>query len=324
MSYVFVDVDTGIDDAMALVYLLASPDVDVVGIASTGGNIDVEQVCANNLGLLELCRATAVPVSKGADRPLRGQWPQHSAFHGPTGVGYAELPPTQRRLTAYDATTAWVEAAHAHPGTLIGLVTGPLTNLALALRAEPELPGMLGQLVIMGGVFGDDADPQADPLAEWNIRVDPEAANEVFAGWSGRRRLPIVCGLDLTRQVVMTPDMMAGLASAGTASGPSALIEVLEDAMRFYVESHETRGHGYGAFMHDPLAAAVALDPHLVTTRTATVDVELVDTPRRGVTVADWSGSREPNALVGVGVDPVTFFDRFIGRVGAFANRLSP
>ena len=91
--------------------------------------------------------------------------------------------------------------------------------------------------------------------------------------------------------------------------------------MRFYFEASRTRGHGYLAYMHDPLAAAVALDPGLVATRPATVDVEL--TEPRGVTVADWSGAREPNAQVGVDVDPAVFFDRFIGRVGPFTQRLN-
>jgi purine nucleosidase len=300
---------------MALVYLLASADAEVIGIASTGGNIHVEQVCANNLGLLELCRAPTIPVSKGADEPLCGHWPHHSKFHGPKGLGYAELPRTDRRLTGYDATEAWVAAAHAHPGDLIGLVTGPLTNLALALRAEPALPALLRRLVIMGGAFGDDA----NPMAEWNIRVDPEAASEVFAGWAGQQQLPVVCGLDLTQRVAMTPDILARLA---TASGPSPLIPVLEDAMRFYFESHEVRGHGYVAYMHDPLAAAVALDPPLVSTRAATVDIELADSLTRGVTAADWTGDRKANALIGVDVDPALFFDRFIERVGPFARQL--
>ena len=316
MNRVFVDVDTGIDDAVALVYLLASADADVVGIASTGGNIHVEQVCANNLGLLELCRAPDIPVSQGADEPLCGQWPHHSKFHGPKGLGYADLPGTDRRLTGYDATAAWVAAARSHPGDLVGLVTGPLTNLALALRAEPALPTLLRRLVIMGGAFGDDT----NPMAEWNIRVDPEAASEVFAGWAGQQQLPIVCGLDLTRRVAMTPEILAALAAEGS---PSALIPVIEDAMRFYFESHEVRGHGYVAYMHDPLAAAVALDPQLVSTRAATVDIELADVPTRGVTVADWSGDRKPNALIGVGVDPAVFFDRLIERVGPFARRLA-
>ena len=323
MNAVFVDVDTGIDDAMALIYLLASADAEVVGIASTGGNIHVEQVCANNLGLLELCRAPTIPVSKGADEPLCGRWPHHSKFHGPTGLGYAELPRTDRWLTGHDATAAWVAAAHAHPGDLIGLVTGPLTNLALALRAEPALPRLLRRLVIMGGAFGDDT----NPMAEWNIRVDPEAASEVFTGWAGQQQLPIVCGLDLTRRVAMTPDLLARLAAT---SGPSPLTQVIENAMRFYFESHEVRGHGYVAYMHDPLAAAAALDPQLVSTRAATVDIELADTPTRGVTVADppqtgdtpRPGDRKANALIGVDVDPAAFFDRFIERVGPFARRL--
>jgi purine nucleosidase len=318
VNAVFVDVDTGIDDAVALVYLLASSEADVVGIASTGGNIHVDQVCANNLGLLELCKAPSIPVSKGADDPLCGRWPHHSKFHGPKGLGYAELPRTERRLTDHDATQAWVAAARSRPGDLIGLVTGPLTNLALALRAEPALPKLLRRLVIMGGTFGDEA----NPMAEWNIRVDPEAASEVFAGWAGQQQLPIVCGLDLTRRVAMTPEILARLSAAGDAAGPSPLVRMIEDAMRFYFESHEDRGHGYVAYMHDPLAAAVAIDPRLVSTRAATVDIELADTQARGVTIADWSGNRKANALIGVRVDPAEFFDRLIERVGPFARRL--
>ncbi|MCV7075232.1 nucleoside hydrolase [Mycobacterium szulgai] len=303
---VFADVDTGIDDALALIYLLASPEAALVGIASTGGNIPVDQVCANNLGLLELCSAPAIPVSKGADEPLRGQWPERGNFHGPKGLGYAEGPPTARRLTDYDATTAWVRAAHAFGGELIGVVTGPLTNLALALRAEPALPTLLSRLVIMGGAFEDQQ------LAEWNIRVDPEAAGEVFAGWAGQQRLPIVCGLELTQRVAMTPEILARL------SGPSPVIRFIEDALRFYFESHRARGHGYLAYLHDPLAAAVALDPELVATCPATVEITTV-----GATVADWSPNREANAHIGIDVEPAAFFDRFIGRVAAFAGAYS-
>jgi purine nucleosidase len=102
------------------------------------------------------------------------------------------------------------------------------------------------------------------------------------------------------------------------------LIRVIEDAMRFYFEFHYDQGEGYLAHLHDPLAAAVALDPDLVSSRPATVDVELTGRLTRGMTVADWSGrwGRAPNALIGVEVDPTAFFDRFIGRVGPFARRL--
>jgi purine nucleosidase len=124
----------------------------------------------------------------------------------------------------------------------------------------------------------------------------------------------------------MTPAIFTRLAeAAGSASAASnPLIRVLEDAMRFYFEFHEAHGEGYLAHLHDPLAAAVALDPALVQTRTATVDVELAGMLTRGMTIADWSGrwGRPPNAQVGVDVDPGAFFDRFIERVGAFARPL--
>lgn len=306
MSAVFADVDTGIDDALALIYLLAS-GADVVGIASTGGNIAVDQVCANNLGLLELCRAPDIPVSGGADAPLGGQGPRRDNPHGPQGLGYAGLPPTGRRLVDDDAATAWVRAAHRYPGALIGLATGPLTNLALALRAEPALPTLLRRLVIMGGVF-DGQSP-----AEWNIRVDPEAAAEVFAVWAAcAGHPPVVCGLDLTRQVAMTPDILERL------SAPTAVTRFIEDAIRFYFEVHRDHGHGNVAYLHDPLAAAAALDPEVITTRPARVEVDLIGA--RGATRADWT--LEPNALIGVGVDTTAFFDRFVERIIAFARRV--
>jgi len=323
---VFVDVDTGVDDALALVYLLASPDADVVGIASTGGNVAVDQVCENNLGLLELCGITDIPVSKGSDETLTGPIRAPSAVHGTKGLGYADLPPTDGRLTDYDSATAWVRAAHAFPGELIGVATAPLTNLTLALRAEPALPTLLRRLVIMGGAY--DYRGNTTPVTEWNIGVDPEAAAEVFAAWSVNvvepQRLPILCGLDLTRRIAMTPEHLARLATAAGSNSANPLIRLIDDAMRFYMEAYHGLGHGYVAHLHDPLAAAVALDPQLIATQPATVDVELTGTLTRGMTVTDWAGrwGREPNAHIGIGVDPTVFFDRFIERVGPFARRL--
>jgi purine nucleosidase len=348
---VFVDVDTGVDDAMALAYLFASDDADVVGIASTAGNVPVQQVCRNNLALLQLCGISDIPVAKGSDVPLSA--PLHTAedTHGPEGMGYAQLPATDLKLAQYDAAQAWVSAARAFPGELIGVATGPLTNLALALRKEPKLPTLLRRLVIMGGAF--DYRGNTTPVAEWNISVDPEAAAEVFAAWglpAGRSgatgestqppgHVPIVLGLNLTEHIAMTPALLSRLATEAESSSlpmsvldgrgtrsvaSNPLIAVLEDAMRFYFEFHYDQNEGYLAHLHDPLAAAVALDPDLVQCRATTVDVELTGTLTRGMTIADWSNrwGREPNALIGVGVDPDAFFDRFITRVGAFARRL--
>jgi purine nucleosidase len=236
-----------------------------------------------------------------------------------------------------------VRAARAYPGELVAIATGPLTNLALALRIEPTLPKLLRRLVIMGGAF--DYRGNTTPVAEWNISVDPESAAEVFAVWSAAwglqppKHIPIVLGLNLTENIAMTPALLSRLATAAESSSmpmsvlddrgtrsvaSNPLIAVLEDAMRFYFEFHFDQGEGYLAHLHDPLAAAVALDPDLVECRPAAVDVELTGTLTRGMTIADWSNhwGREPNALIGVGVDPAAFFDRFITRVGAFAQRL--
>lgn len=334
---VFVDVDTGVDDAMALAYLFGSPDAEVVGIASTAGNVGVHQVCENNLGLLQLCGRSEVPVSKGAEAPLSAPLRTAEDTHGPQGLGYARLPAPTAELTAYDAAQAWVRAARAHPGELIAVATGPLTNLALAVRAEPALPRLVKRLVIMGGAF--DYRGNTTPVAEWNVSVDPEAAAEVFAAFSDADELPIVLGLNLTENIMLTPELLGALAdAAGSPSRPlsehdergaastatNPLIRVLEDAMRFYFEFHHDCGEGYLAHLHDPLAVAVALDPELVRCRPAPVDVELTGTLTRGMTIADWSlrWGRQPNALIGVDVDPTAFFDRFIARVGAFARQL--
>ena len=176
-----------------------------------------------------------------------------------------------------------MRAAREHPGELIGLVTGPLTNLALAMRLEPALPRLLRRLVIMGGAF--DYRGNTTPVAEWNISVDPESAAEVFTVWGAAwgldmpTHLPIVLGLNLTENIAMTPSILSRLAAAaGSATTPMSvlddrgtrsaasnpLIRVLEDAMRFYFEFHFDQGEGYLAHLHDPLAAAVALDPDLV------------------------------------------------------------
>lgn len=158
-------------------------------------------------------------------------------------------------------------------------------------------------------------------------------------GAEATEHLPIVLGLNLTEHIAMTPMLLSRLAAAAESSSipmsvldnrgtksvaSNPLIAVLEDAMRFYFEFHFDQNEGYIAHLHDPLAAAVVLDPDLVRCRRVTVDVELTGTLTKGMTIADWSNrwGREPNALVGVGVEPEAFFERFIARVGAFAKKL--
>ena len=117
-------------------YTDRAPDAGRWGIASTAGNVPVQQVCRNNLGLLELCQITGVPVSRGSEQPVSTPLRTAEDTHGPEGLGYARLPSTDRQLTAHDAAEAWVRAAHAYAGELVAIAVGPLTNLALALRIE--------------------------------------------------------------------------------------------------------------------------------------------------------------------------------------------
>ncbi|WP_083864933.1 nucleoside hydrolase [Nocardia brevicatena] len=339
---IIVDVDTGVDDSLALLYLLASPEAEIVGIASTAGNVGAAQVAVNNLAWLELCRAPEIEVALGAARPLAVPLRTTEDTHGPHGVGYAELPAPTRRVSDRSAARMWVDLVRERPGQIVGLCTGPLTNLALALREEPRLPLLLRRLVVMGGAFNHPGN--TTPTNEWNVHVDPEAAKAVFDAFSTAPadRRPLVCALDITETIEMRPEHLLRLArragsvpheilspdcppnTRSTASNP--IVRYLTDAVRFYFDFHHSYDLGYLAHMHDPFAAAVALDPALAHTRSATVDVELAGTITRATTVADWAGmwGREPNAEIVVGTDPELFFDRMITRIGDFARALYP
>ncbi|GAA5049449.1 nucleoside hydrolase [Nocardia callitridis] len=339
---ILIDVDTGIDDSLALLYLLASPEAHLIGIAATAGNVPAAQVAANNLAWLDVCRAPEIEVALGAAQPLAIPLRTTEDTHGPCGIGYAELPASTRELSARSAARLWVEQARAQPGEIVGLCTGPLTNLALALREEPRLPTLLRRLVIMGGAFHHPGN--TTPTNEWNVHVDPEAAKAVFDAFSAAppQRRPIVCALDITETIEMRPHHLLRLAeraqslplehlSESTPPGRSAtsnpVIAHLTDAVRFYFEFHQQHDQGYLAHMHDPFAAAVALDSTLARTRPATVDVELSGTLTRATTVADWSGmwGREPNADIVIDTDPARFFDSMIAKIGDFArNRYPP
>ncbi|MFW0785687.1 nucleoside hydrolase [Gordonia sp. CPCC 206044] len=336
MTRLFFDCDTGIDDSIALLYLLARRDVDIIGIASTAGNVPVDVVTANNLAWLDLCDRTDIPVHTGSPVPLVAKLMTTEETHGPLGIGYADLPPTTTSASSVDAADAWIEAARAHPGELIGLVTGPLTSLATAIRRDPALPTRLARLVTMGGAF--HVHGNTTPTSEWNIAVDPEAAAEVFSAF-GRdgAPAPIVCPLDLTEQVALTPDHLVRLAAAAGSSpvecpdptddlglrsaADNVLIRHIVDAMRFYLEFHLAHDEGFIAHLHDPFAAMVALTPDLVTGIPARVDVELVGSHTRGMTVADERGmTGEPNARIATATDVEAVFDDLIETLARYAR----
>lgn len=335
-----LDVDTGIDDSLALLYLLASPEAEIVAITCTAGNVPARQVAINNLAWLELCGREGVEVSLGAEIPVIQPLMTTEETHGPQGIGHAELPAPTQEISARHATEVWIDTVRSRPGEVIGLVTGPLTNLALAVKLCPELPLLLKRLVIMGGAFNHPGN--TTPTTEWNIAVDPDAAKIVFDAFSvvPADRRPVICALDVTERIEMKPEHIAALAEAAgstpaeiispddalglRSTASNAVIRHLSDAVRFYMEFHRDQDQGFLAHMHDPFAAAIAIDPSLGTTRAATVDVELAGTLTRGQTVADWRGmwGREPNADIVVDTDPAEFFRMVIDRVGRFAREV--
>lgn len=331
---IFLDVDTGIDDSLAIAYLFASPEAEIVGIACTAGNVPTDRVVANNLAWLDLWDADDIEVARGADGPVAAGLNTAEDTHGDLGVGYAQLPRSTREISRFTAAQAWVHAARRRPGELIGLVTGPLTNLALAIRLEPRLPILLNRLIIMGGAF--DHPGNTTPTAEWNISVDPEAAKEVFDAYGAAdgATLPVICPLDITETMVMTPQHLQRIAlRAGSkpieflsptdpvdrrSAASIPVLRHLTDALRFYFEFHDKEGIGYVAQVHDAFAAAITLHPEMATYRSATVDVELVGTLTRGSTVADRRGfwGRPPNAYIATTADPDAFFNHLIERIG--------
>ena len=310
-----MDVDTGVDDMVALLYALGSPDVELLAATCCAGNVPAPQAAANTLAVLELAGADHVEVALGSLAPIVAPL-RTATSHGPTGVGYAELPDARGALSSRFAPDMLVEEARRRPGEILLVATGPLTNVALAVRREPELPRLLSRLAVMGGSF--DHPGNVTPAAEFNAYVDPEAAKIVLDAWSAPDvPRPLLCGLNVTEQAELRPEHLRRLADVAGSSDP--LVRCITDAVRFKLETNARDGLGEVARMHDPLALALALDGTLGETRPGTVGVELAGPLTRGMTVVDWRGrwGRPPNADVAIRIDAERFVDALVERLAA-------
>ena len=322
-----LDVDTGVDDALAILYALASPEVTMVAATTVMGNVNVDHTTENTLAVLELCGYADVEVAKGAGRPLVRDHMAFPVVHGERGLGTAELPAASRAASDRDAARLMVETARERPGEVLLVATGPLTNVALALSEEPALPELLKGFAIMGGAF--DHQGNVTPAAEANIWVDPEAAQAVFRGFAGapEEKLPVGVGLDVTERVKLGRDGVNAMCAPAPASPLAAF---LQGSVPFYIEFYERYGSSDGASMHDPLALAIAIDPSLATLQTTRVEVETDGTWTRGATVTDLRGIRrspwptgwmpEDNARVALDVDAPAFMTRFVERLAALVE----
>lgn len=272
---IVVDCDTGVDDALALLYLTRQPEVDIVAVGCVHGNVPVGAVARNTLQVLALAGRAGIPVAVGAARPLAQTLHTSEAIHGDDGLG-GRAQDHRGAVAPGSAAEQLVRLARQRPGQLSVLATGPLTNLALALLIEPALPLLVPQVVVMGGAFSVPGN--ITPYAESNIFHDPEAAALVMeAGW------PLtVVGLDVTMTTILGGHRLERLERS-----PSALARFSWQALQFYLDVYEARLGRRACPVHDALAAAILVHPGLAVSDPVPVHVELHGGLTRGATLVD-------------------------------------
>lgn len=295
---IIIDCDPGIDDAVALAMAVASPELEILGVTTTYGNVGIENTTRNALRVLEWL-GSDVPVYAGATRSLLSPRVDAAQFHGESGLDAPALGPPSRGAEATGGVAFLIDALLGHEEAVTLVALGPLTNLALAIRLEPRILPRIARVVLMGGStdFGNDS-----PAAEFNMMCDPHAAQIVLSA-----DVEIVMfGLNTTHLVIATPEEMAAVRAIGNESA-----EVFAGIMSTFEGGYVTRYGFGGAAMHDPCTIAFLLDPGMFTFRRMHVDVDTNTGISFGRTVHDiwdWSGLPQ-NVEVAMGVDPARFFD---------------
>ncbi|MCL5970970.1 MAG: nucleoside hydrolase [Firmicutes bacterium] len=305
---VILDVDTGIDDALAILYALFSPRLQVLGITTCFGNENVTNTTRNTLAMVEMAQVS-VSVYQGAADPLVGQWaPQAEAFHGENGLGNAPIEEPHTGAKNLSASEYLRAAILDRPGEITLVTLARLTNLAIALKNDPSLVQKIRRVVVMGGAAFVGGN--VTPVSEANIWGDPDAAWVVFH--SG---VPItMVGLDVTMQVNISDRQVQNL------DPKRPYTKVMRQALDFYLSAYNP-GVVSGtrqAPLHDPLAVAVAEDPTLCAISDLSVDIEREGTITRGMTVVDQRGwvDLTPNVAVCRTVDAPRFLSDFCQRLG--------
>lgn len=278
-----LDVDPGIDDALAILLALASPEIEIAAVSTVAGNVDVERGCRNALAVLEAAGSVGVRVYRGAARPLARRLLTASFFHGEDGLGGVRLADARASTDPLDAARLLVQQGEAAGERLTVIALGPLTNLARACQLDSGWAARLERIVISGGAVGVPGN--VSPVAEANVYADPEAAAIVLGSGA-----PItLVGLDVTETSTATRGHLEVLRPNGMAGRGGVLALELLWA---YVGVAERVGAA-GAALHDPLAVAVACQPDLVRSARLHVEVELEGGLTRGQTVAWRTGRRE-------------------------------
>ena len=303
---VILDCDPGIDDACAIAFACGHPGLDLRGVTTVAGNVGLPRTTANALSVLEFAGFPDVPVAAGSPVPLLRPALDALRVHGESGLGHARLPPPRARPLDVGATDLILDAIGASPGEITLVATGPLTNIAIAVRRQPSLASQVAEFVIMGGSAGRG---NVTAAAEFNIAADPEAAAIVFgAGW----RVTMV-GLDATLQARVSPVIRERLAGLGRL-GSDLLLPSLGGYGGPGGSPAQVGPAGEGPAVHDVCALALVAEPGLFGCRPARVEVETAGRWTSGMTVTDFGAPPEAcNALVATSVDAARFWDTVIG-----------
>ena len=302
MKRIVIDCDPGIDDAQAIMMAYLHPDVKIEAITTVAGNVGIHNTSANALKVLDVLQADDIPVFAGAATALVHQAEDAAYVHGKDGLGDCGFPVSKRKLQEGHAALALVRLANENPGELELIAIGPLTNLALAIRLDPDLPKKYKKLVIMGGTIYGQGNT-INIAAEFNIFADPEAASIVFENWNDLSMISweatLAHGIDLERfKSFLNYD----------TDRSRFLKEATVKLLVFLVEGLN-RDMSYAA---DPLAMAVLLEPDIVKkSEHLHVHVECGGGATRGMTVLDWWGmtQKAPNTHVILEVDQERFLD---------------
>jgi len=298
---IIIDTDPGQDDAVAILLALASPDeIDLLGITAVAGNVPLALTQRNARIVCELARRRDVPVFAGCDAPLARKLVTAEHVHGKTGLDGPQLPEPTMPLADGHAVEFLIDTLRREPAGSVTLVPiGPLTNVAAAFRAAPDIIPRVGQIVLMGGAYFEVGN--ITPAAEFNIYVDPEAADIVFRSGVDL----VVMPLDVTHKALTNRDRVGAFRAMGTEVG-----RMVAEWTDFFERFDKEKYGSEGAPLHDPCTIAWLIRPDLFSGRRINVEIELEGRHTTGMTVADWwrVSGRQANALFMGGVDDAGFY----------------
>lgn len=306
---IILDVDPGHDDAIAIL-VAGKSELDVLGITAVAGNAPLHRTVRNALTICDIAGLKHIPVYAGMDRPMVRELVTAPEIHGESGLGGPELPLPGLQAQKMHAIDFIVETILKYPGEITLVPTGPLTNIAMAIQKAPDVKEKVKEIVLMGGAIGIG---NTTPAAEFNLYVDPEAADIVF-----RSGIPItMMPLELTHQALMTTADRQAIREIGTR-----LATIVADLLGFFSSTYHQIFGMNGCPLHDPCTIAMLIDPKLVEVQPMFVSVETSGTLTAGRTVCDVHGvtGHEPNAKVGMKLDKDGFLRLLLDAISSYGD----